>query len=52
MSEEDKEQAEKLWRERARGRAYMEVASTDDDEENEAEWCLEALGKVLYAAAK
>jgi len=52
MSQEDKVQAEKLWRERARGRAYLGVESTGDDVESEAEWCQEALGKVLDATAK
>jgi len=52
MSQEDTEQAEKLRRERARGRAYCGVESTGNDVESEAECCQEALGKVLNATAK
>lgn len=42
----------KLWRERARGRAYLGVESTVEDVECEAECCQEALGKVFDATAK
>jgi len=52
MLQEDKEQAEKLWRERARGRGFLGAESTGDNIESEAEWCQEALGKVLDATAK
>jgi hypothetical protein len=52
MSQEDKEQAEKQWKERKRGRAYQGVRSTGDDVESEAKWCQESLGKVLDASAK
>jgi len=52
MTQEDKEQAEKLWRERARGRAFLGAESTGDDIESEVEWCQEALGKVLDDTAK
>ena len=52
MSQEDKEQAEKLWKEQARGRAYMGVEHIGDEVKSEAEWYQEALGKVLDAPAK
>jgi hypothetical protein len=52
MSQKDMEQAEKLWKERARGRAYLDVESTGDDVESEAEWCQEVLGNVFNASAK
>ena len=52
MSQEDEEQAEKLWKERARGRAYLGEESMGDEVESEAEWCQEALSKVLNATAK
>jgi len=52
MSLEDKEQAEKLWKERAKGRAYLGVRSIGDDVERNAKWCQEVLGKELDASAK
>jgi hypothetical protein len=52
MLQQDKVQAEKVWRERARGRAYLGVESTGDDVESKAEWCQEALGKVLDPSVK
>jgi len=52
MSQEDKEQAEKLWKERGRGRAYLGVESTGHNVESETEWCQEVMGKVLDASAK
>jgi len=52
LSQEDKEQVEQLWRERARGRVYMGAESTGNNVKSEAEWCQEALSKVLDATAK
>jgi len=52
MSQEDEEQAEKCWKERARGRAYLGEKSTGDEVESKAEWCQEALSKVLDPTAK
>lgn len=47
MLHEDMEQADKLWRERAMGLAYLAVESTGNDVESEAEWCQKALGQAL-----
>jgi hypothetical protein len=52
MLQNDKWQAERLWREGSWGRAYMGVESTGDDIKCEAEWCHQALDKVLSTAAK
>jgi len=52
MSQEDKEQSENLWREHARGGVSLGVESTGDDIKSEAEWCQEALGKVLTTTAR
>ena len=52
MSQEDKKPAEKLWRELARGRVYLEMESIGDDLESAAKWGQEVLGKVLDATAK
>jgi len=48
MSKEDKEAAEKVWRELERERAHLGEECTGGDVEREAEWCQEALSKVLY----
>jgi len=50
--QEDQEQAEKLWREWARGRAYLGVESTGDDVKSKAVWCQESLGNVLDTTAE
>jgi hypothetical protein len=52
MLPEDKEHVEILWKKQAMGRGYCGVESTGGDDESKAEWCLEALGKVLDATAK
>jgi hypothetical protein len=52
MSQDDVEAAEELWRERAKDRAHLAAESTGDEVESEAEWCHEALSKVLDATAK
>jgi len=52
MSEENKEQAERVWREQARGRAYWGVESAGDDVESNAELCQDPMGKVLDPTAK
>jgi len=52
MLPQGKEHAEKLQRERARGRALMGVESTGDNVESEDDWCQEALGRVLNIAAQ
>jgi hypothetical protein len=50
MLHEDMEQADKLWRQRATGLAYLAVESTGNDVESEAEWCQKALGQALDTA--
>jgi hypothetical protein len=52
MSQEDVDVAEALWRERAKAGPYLEAESPGDEVESEAEWCQEALSKVLDATAK
>jgi len=52
MPKEDEEAAEKLWRELESERAHLGEECTGDDVEREAEWCQEALSKVLDAKAK
>jgi hypothetical protein len=50
--QEDVEVAEELWREQAKERADLGVESTGDEVESEAEWCQDALSKVLDTTAK
>jgi len=52
MSQEDMEMAEELWRLRANDRAHIGAENTGDEVESEAEWCQEALSKVLDITAK
>jgi len=46
MLQEDEVQAEKLWKERAMGRAYLGEESTGDEVGSEAEWCQNALSST------
>jgi len=52
MSQEDVEVAEELWRQRAKESAHMGAESRGDEVKSDAEWCQEALSKVLDATAK
>jgi hypothetical protein len=52
MAQEDKEAAEKLWRELERDRAHLGEECTGDDVEREAECSQETLSKVPDAKAK
>jgi hypothetical protein len=49
MSKQDKEAAEKLWRELESERAHLGGECTGDDVEREAKWCQESLTTVLDA---
>ena len=52
MSKEDKEVAEKLWKELEGERAHLDEKCIGVNVEREAEWCLEALSNVLNGKAK
>jgi len=52
MTEKDVEAAEKLWTELARERAHLDAECTEDEVEQEAEWCQEAMRIILDATAK
>jgi len=52
MTEKDAEAAEKLWRELAKERAQLDAECTEDEVEQEAAWCQEAMSSVLDATAK
>jgi hypothetical protein len=49
MIEEDVEAAEQLLVELAKERAYLDPGITEDNVEQETEWCLDAISSVLYA---
>jgi hypothetical protein len=51
-SQESEEQVDNLWKDKARGKAYLGGESTGDEVESEAEWCQESLSKVLDTTAK
>jgi len=51
-SQEDVEVAEQLWRQQAKDRAHLGAESTGDEVDSEAEWCQEALRKVIDATVK
>jgi len=52
MPEEDAEAAEKLWMELAKERIQLDAECTEDEVEQEAAWCQEAMSSVLDATAK
>jgi len=52
MTEKDAEAAEKLWTELARERAHLDAECTEDEAEQGAAWCQEAMSIVLDATAK
>jgi len=52
MTEEDAEAAEKLWMELAMERIRLDAQCTEDEVEQEAAWCQEAMSSVLDATAK
>jgi len=52
MMEEDVEVAEKLWMELAKERIQLDAECTEDEVEQEAAWCHEAMSSVLDATAK
>jgi len=52
MTEEDAEAAEKLWAELANEIAHLDAECTEDEVEQEAAWCQEAMSSVLNATAK
>jgi len=52
MSKADEEAAEKLWRELERARAHLGGECMGEYIEREAQWCKEALSKVLDAKGK
>ena len=52
MTEEDMEAAEKLWADLAKKRAHLHVEFKEDEVEQEAAWCQEAMSSVLNATAK
>jgi len=52
MTEENAEAAEKLWVELAKKRAHLDAECTEDEVEQEATWCQEAMSSVPNATAK
>jgi hypothetical protein len=52
IMEKDAEAAEKQWRELAKERAQLEAECTEDEVEQEALWCKEAISTVVDATAK
>jgi len=52
MTEKDAEAAEMLWMELVMDRAQLDANCTEDEEEQEAAWCLEAMSSVPDAMAK
>jgi len=52
MLEEDIEAADKLWTEQARERAHLNAECTEDEVEQQAAWCQEAMSIVLAATVK
>jgi len=52
MTEKDVEAAVKLWRDIAKERAHLDAECTEDEVEEEAAWCQEAMCNVLNATAK
>jgi len=52
MTEQDLEAAEKLWIELAKERAHQGAECTEDEVEQEAAWCQEAISSFLNATAK
>ena len=52
MTEKDLEAAEKLWMESAKKKAQLDAPCTDDEVEQEAAWCQEAISNILNATAK
>jgi len=52
MRGKDTEAAEKLWMELAKKRAQLDAECTEDEVEQEAAWCQEAMSSVLDAMAK
>jgi len=52
MAENNWEAAEKLWRELAKERAHLDAECTEDEMEQEAAWCQEAISSVLNTTAK
>ena len=52
MLEEDTEAADKLWTEQASERAHLDVECIEDEVEQQAAWCQEAMNIVLEATAK
>jgi hypothetical protein len=52
MTEQDLETAEKLWTDLAKERAHLDAECTEDEVEQEAAWCQEAMSSILNATAK
>jgi len=46
------EAVEKLWMELAKERAHLSTECTEDEVEQEAAWCQEAMSSVLNSTAK
>jgi hypothetical protein len=46
MTEKDAEGAEKLWTELVKERAHLDAECTEDEVEQEAAWCQEAMSSV------
>ena len=52
MTDKDLEPAEKLWMDLAKERAHLDAECTEDEVEQEAAWCQEAMSSVLDTTAK
>jgi hypothetical protein len=52
MTEKDAEAAEELFAELAKERAHLDTECTEDEVEQEAAWCKEAMSSVLNATAE
>jgi len=52
MTEKDTEAVEKLWMELAKGRAQLDAEYTEDEVEQEAAWCQEAMSSVPDTTVK
>jgi len=51
MTEHDLEAAEKLWMELEKERAHLSAECTEDEVEQEAAWCQEAMSSILNSTA-
>jgi len=52
MMEEDTEAPEKLWMEPAKERIQLDAECTEDEVEQEAAWCQQAISSILNATPK